>query len=252
MDERFRNTDYRTDQNYVGETVAWQNERVPFVSPKPQDLGALMDGMTASHARMGAAPVPPVHPVVHAAAIAWGFVFMHPFDDGNGRIHRFLIHNILSLRGFTPKGIMFPVSAVMPKRMEAYDASLEAFSKPLLPLVEYSPDDRGRMTVHNDTADYYRYPDLTPQAEALFDFIRETIDVELVRELRFLASYDATHRAIPEVVDMPDREIDWLIRLCLQNHGRLSKRQRQELFTKLTDDEVERMEQAVRAAYEPT
>ncbi len=29
-------------------------------------------------------------------------------EDGNGRIHRFLIHNILARRGFTPKGVMHP------------------------------------------------------------------------------------------------------------------------------------------------
>jgi len=35
-------------------------------------------------------------------------VFLHPFEDGNGRIHRFLIHNILARQGFTPEGVMFP------------------------------------------------------------------------------------------------------------------------------------------------
>jgi len=38
-------------------------------------------------------------------------------------------------------------------------------------LVEYSLDEDGRMTVHNDTARWYAYIDMTPQAEALFWFI---------------------------------------------------------------------------------
>lgn len=117
--------------------------------------------------------------------------------------------------------------------------------------VDYELDELGRMTVQNETADFYRYPDLTAQAEALFDFIRETIDVELADELRFLANYDATKRAMQEVVDMPDRLIDLFIRLCLQNGGRLSARKRTDVFEKLTDDEVSRMEQAVRDAYQP-
>jgi len=246
VDERFKDHDYRANQNYVGETVSWQNERVHFVSPKPGDLVALMDGMISSHGRMN---VEMVHAVVHAAAIAYGFVFMHPFEDGNGRIHRFLIHNILSRRGFTPTGIMFPVSAVMLKRMEVYDASLEAFSRPLMPLIEYAIDDHGRMTIHNETADYYRYIDLTAQAEALFEVIRETIEVELVEELQFLVNYDNTKQAIKEIVDMPDRLIDLFIRFCLQNHGKLSAPKREEFFAALSNDEVAKMEDAIYIAY---
>jgi hypothetical protein len=120
-----------------------------------------------------------------------------------------------------------------------------------MPLVEYELDEHGRMTVHNDTADFYRFVDFTPQVEALFDFIRETIEVELVEELRFLVNYDATKRAIQDVVDMPDRRIDLFIHCCLQNHGRLSRRKREELFDMLTDDEVARMEAAVQNAYHP-
>jgi Fic family protein len=245
VDERFKDLDYRKQQNYVGETIAWQNERIHFISPRPADLGGLMDGIFAAHRRMGDAGV---HPVVHAAVIAYAFVFMHPFEDGNGRIHRFLIHNVLAKRGFTPQGIMFPVSAVMLKDPAAYDASLEAFSRPLIPLVEYDLDDRGRMTVHNQTADYYRYIDMTAQVEALFEFIRRTIETELVDELTFLLNYDRTKRAIQSVVDMPDRLIDLFIRCCLQNQGRLSKRKRA-LFATLRDSEIARMEAAVRNGY---
>jgi len=246
VDPRFQAADYRTSQNYVGETVAWQRERIYYACPKPDDLPGLMAGLIASHHRMAEDGV---HPVVHAAAVAYGFVFLHPFEDGNGRIHRFLIHNILARRGFTPEGIMFPVSAAMLKDLAGYDASLEALSEPLMRLVDYSLDEKGRMTVHNETATWYRYIDMTPQAEALFAFIQSTIDTELAPELAFLANYDRTKAAIQAIVDMPDRQIDLLIRFCLQNNGRLSARKRASHFGSLTDDEITRMEQAVRSAY---
>ncbi len=205
-----------------------------------------MGGLIAAHARMDKGGVPPV---VQAAAVSYGFVFLHPFEGGNGRIHRFLIHNILARRGFTPEGIMFPVSASMLKNPSDYGASLEAFSRPLMPLVEYSLDEQGRMTVENETSRWYAYIDMTPQAEALYKFIEQTIDTELVEELSFLAKYDETKSAIQEIVDMPDRKIDLFIRFCLQNNGRLSARTRSSQFDFLSDDEVSAMEKAIQAAY---
>jgi len=246
VDPRFRVSDYRTNQNYVGETVALQKERIHYACPKPEDLGSLMEGLVALHKQMRMGKV---LAVAHAAAVAYGFVFLHPFEDGNGRIHRFLIHNILARRGFTPEGIIFPVSASMLKNLADYDASLEAFSRPLLALVEYAIDEEGRMTVQNDTARWYRYIDMTPQVEALFHFIERTIDTELVEELAFVANYDRTKKAIQEIVDMPDRQIDFFIRFCMQNNGRLSERKRARFFDFLSDQEVARMEQAVRSAY---
>ena len=52
-------------------------------------------------------------PVVAAAVSSFAFVFIHPFEDGNGRIHRFLIHHVLSRRGYSPPGVIFPVSAAI-------------------------------------------------------------------------------------------------------------------------------------------
>lgn len=246
VDQRFRDFDYRSSQNYVGETVAWQKEKIHFVCPRPEDLADLMEGLTAAHTRMEAGEL---SIVVHAASIAYGFVFLHPFEDGNGRIHRFLIHNILARRGFTPEGVMFPVSAAILKNPAEYDASLEAFSRHLMALVEYSLDEEGHMTVHNDTARWYRYIDMTPQAEALFRFIDRTIDTELAPELAFLASYDETRRAIQEIVDMPARKVDLFIRFCLENNGRLSAQKRSRHFDLLSDVEIDRMERAVQTAY---
>jgi hypothetical protein len=246
VDQRFRDYDYRTSQNYVGEIIAWQKERIHFICPKPEDLADMMEGLITAHKRMDASDV---SPVVHAAVISYGFVFLHPFQDGNGRIHRFLIHNILARRGFTPKGVMFPVSASMLKNPADYDASLEAFSRHIMALVEYSLDEEGCMTVHGNTAKWYRYIDMTPQVEALFKFIDQTIKVELTQELAFLANYDETKKAIQEIVDMPDRLIDLFIRFCLQNNGRLSVQKRKSHFDFLSDEEIAHMEQAVLAAY---
>jgi len=249
VDERFANNDFRTDQNYVGQTVSFGNELVHFVAPKPEDIPELMDGMFYAYKRMMSSEV---YPVVIASAISFGFVFMHPFEDGNGRIHRFLIHNILAKRRFTPKGLIFPISATMLQKIKEYDATLELFSEPLLPLLDYELDSDGRMEVKNETAAHYRYIDMTAIAERLFGFIQDTIENELVSELDFILDYDRAKLAIRDIVDMPDRLIDLFIRLCIENNGRLSKNKRKTKFKQLTDKEVSQMEECVRNAFSRT
>jgi len=241
VDPRFQDSDYRNNQNYVGETVAINKERIHYISPKPEDLLDLMRGLIYSHEIMKKGNL---SPVIHAAAISYGFVYLHPFEDGNGRIHRFLIHNILALSGFAPKGFIFPVSAIMLENPGDYDSSLEAFSNDLLPLIEYSLDENGVLTVHNETATWYKYLDMTSQAEALYYFIDETIEKALKDELEFLVSYDNTKKAIQDIVDMPDWKIDQFINFCLQNNGRLSRKKYKDFFDFLTGEELSMMEKA--------
>ncbi len=244
VDPRFKNGDYRVNQNYVGQTVTHLKEIIYFICPKPEDLPDLMLGLLRSHNRM---KVGNISPVIHAAAIAYGFVFLHPFEDGNGRIHRFLIHNILSLQNAVPAKLMFPVSAVMLKNPKEYDRSLEAFSRPLLNLIKYNLDQLGKMSVDNDTAVWYRYIDMTYQAESLYEFVIKTIEEELVAELTFLKNYDKTKKAIQNIIDMPDRLIDLFIRLCLQNDGHLSVKKRTAYFDFLTDEELIALEQTIKS-----
>jgi hypothetical protein len=246
VDPRFRDSDYRKTQNYVGQPLPGQKQLIHYICPKPVDLPNLMEGLLLSHSMMKESAVPAV---VHAAAISYGFVFLHPFEDGNGRIHRFLIHNILSRRGLIPKGLMFPVSAAMLKNPALYDSSLELLSRSIMSLIEYTIDDIGQMTVQGETGHWYQYIDMTAQAEALCDFVRLTIEKELVEELDFLVSYDRTKQEIQSIVDMPDRLIDLFIQLCLQNKGHLSARKRADFYSFLADDEVARIENAVRAGY---
>lgn len=246
VDPRFSDSDYRLSQQYVGQSIAYQKEIIHYICPKPDDLPSLMEGLLASHARMKTGGIPPV---IHAAVIAYGFVFLYPFEDGNGRVHRFLIHNILAMQNMVPRGLMFPVSAVMLKNPDAYDRSLEAFSRPLLQVIDYSMDAMGRMTVESESACWYSYMDMTAQAEALSEFILKTIEEELVQELNFLANYDTAKQAIQNIIDMPDRLIDLFIHVCLQNNGCLSEKKRTAHFDFLTDEELTAMQQAVRDSY---
>ena len=246
VDPRFMDSDYRTNQNYVGETVAFGKERIHYICPKPEDIVDLMDGLVDSHEVLDNSNIPPV---IHATMIAYGFVFLHPFEDGNGRIHRFLIHNILARRGFINQGIMFPVSAAMLNNLIEYDQSLEAFSKHIMSLIDYTLNEDGSMDINNDTVRLYRYIDMTPQAEALCWFIEKTIDTELVAELEYIAKYDEAKNALQEIIDMPDQKIDLFIRLCIQNSEKLSEKKRKNHFDLLTPDEIIQMESIIKSVY---
>ena len=161
VDPRYANKGWRDssgEQNFVSRSIGMNDEEMHFIAPRPQDLADLMDAYLAASRRILNSDI---HPVIAAALVAYPFVFLHPFSDGNGRLHRFLIHYVLSFRRFAPDGVVFPISATMLHRPQDYDASLESFSKPLLPLVEYKLDAHGRMTVENDTRDFYRYIDCT-------------------------------------------------------------------------------------------
>ena len=250
VDPRYANQGWRDcidEQNYVGRSVGLTDQEVHFIAPRPQDLAELMAAyLEASRGMLNSA----IHPVIAAALIAYPFVFLHPFSDGNGRLHRFLIHYVLSFRRFAPDGVVFPISATMLHRPRDYDASLESFSKPLLPLVEYKLDDQGRMTVINDTRDFYRYVDCTFIAEMLFSFVEDTIERELPAEILFLQQYDTARRLMRDVVDLPNQLADLFVRLCLQNNGKLAKAKRQlPGYARLTDEEVAELEAAVAEAF---
>lgn len=169
-------------------------------------------------------------------------VGIHPFEDGNGRLHRYLIHHVLAERGFNPPGLVFPVSAVILERIDAYRKVLETYSRRLLPLVRWRPTAHGNVEVLNDTADFYRFFDATPHAEFLFACVAQTIDVDLPAETAFLKAYDLFTARVQGLVDMPDRLLDLLFRFLRQNEGRLSKRAREKEFAALTDEEAARIE----------
>lgn len=249
VDPRYAAGDWRKKQNYVGRTLAPHMQEVHLVPPKPGDIEELMHYWLEVSVRISRSKYLP--PIAAAAVVSWLFVYLHPFEDGNGRIHRFLIHHLLAKRNFGPDGVLLPISAVLLNRPAEYEASLETFSIPLKQCSSWELDDHGAMTVSNSTLDHFRYVDCTPMVEALYRFIEETIEKELPAELRFLQHYDLARAAMRDVVDMPEPAANLLLRLCLQNDGRLSKNKRKlPAFSKLTADEMDRLEEAIREAYE--
>jgi Fic family protein len=246
VDSRYAESDWRNLQNYVGQTMRDYSEQINFITPKPADVPMLMKGWMMFVERLQNSEI---DAVCAAAALSFGFVFIHPFEDGNGRIHRFLIHHELARRSFAPQNFIFPISAVMLRERVDYERVLERFSSSILPFIDYETNVRGEITVENETANLYRYWDATAFAEFLYDCVAETVNRDLAEELRFLQVFDLAMQAVKEIVDMPDRKASLLVRFILQNHGTLSKNKRKD-FTELTEEEIEKLETAVREVSE--
>ena len=246
VDPRYAATDWRSIQNFVGRTAADFSEEVDFICPRPEDVPVLMEGWKALTRRVLDDGVPPV---VAAAVSAFTFVFVHPFEDGNGRIHRFLIHHVLASTGYSPPDVIFPVSAAILRDRRGYDQLLETFSRPLLEFIEWRWTPQREIVVENETRDLYRFVDLTDFAEYLYDRVVETVRRDLKEELGFITMFDRAFKAVCEIVDMPDRRASLLVRLCMQNNGHLAARKRRQ-FPELSDGELALIEAAVRDAAE--
>jgi Fic/DOC family len=182
-------------------------------------------------------------PVIAAAVLAFGFIYIHPFVDGNGRIHRYLMHHVLARRGFNPHGVHFPVSAAILDKIGEYRSVLESYSRRLLPLAKWEATDKGNVTVLNDTGDFYRFFDATPHSEFLYACVRKTIEDDLPNETRYLMNYDQFRAGVEAMFDMPERTLSTLFAFLRQNGGRLSKRAREKEFVELTAGEVARIEE---------
>lgn len=240
LDPRYAAQDFRNFQNFVGETVGGYREVIHFICPRPQDVGSLMAGWAEMTERLKGA----TNPVMAATLVSFGFVFIHPFEDGNGRIHRYLIHHVLSTEGFSPPDILFPVSAAIVRDRKGYDAALETFSSAIQPHIDWQWTPDKEIEVTNDTAHLYRYFDATPLAEYLYAKVVETVRKDLKEELDFVAIYDAALTAVRDVIDMPDRRASLFVRLALERGGVLSKAKRPQ-FPELSDQDIAALETAV-------
>ncbi|WP_418510802.1 Fic family protein [Corallibacter sp.] len=237
---RFIEMGFRKKGGFVGEHDRITGEPIPdHISAKWQDLPNLMNGLITTNKLLGKSNI---DPVIAATIIAFGFIFIHPFEDGNGRIHRYLIHHVLAKKKFSEQGIVFPISASILNHIDSYRQILESYSHKLLDFIEWEETNDHNISVLNDTINYYRYYDLTLQVEFLYDCVFDTIKHIIPDEFLYLTQYDLFKKNLDEAYEMPDKLVALLINFLGQNNGSLSKRARQKEFSLLTENEIESIE----------
>jgi Fic family protein len=80
---------WRTDFGWIGGRLPDATPLPEHISAHPAGLKSLMKAWFEAYSMMFER-----HPVAAATALAYGFVIIHPFSDGNGRIHRFILHQL--------------------------------------------------------------------------------------------------------------------------------------------------------------
>jgi Fic family protein len=246
VDPRWAEKGFRSEQNFVGQTLPNFEEKVHYVCPPPELVRTLIAGLRSFYARTKELPAP-----LRAAVTSFGFVYIHPFKDGNGRIHRLLLHDCLALDGYTDAGVILPFSSVMLRDGGAYDRILETVSNIVNRRVRFHLTRDRNLVIENaaEADNVWRYPDYTSHVEYVLDLIETTVRHDLPHELDILEKIDRVTTAIKEEVDLPDRKLASLLSLLRSNGGKLSARKRASAFPELTDEEIRGIEEAYRSAF---
>ena len=225
----------RSSPVYVGHSAHYQPV-VDYIAPHWEHIDSMLEGLSCFLVRTQGGSA-----IVRAAAASFGFVYVHPMADGNGRISRFLINDVLRRDGVVPPPIILPVSATIINSTysrAAYDKVLERFSRPLMR--HYADQYHfGETTVaddgvecnfyfqsYDDALPTWRYPDLTAHVSYLAEVIDTALTVEMRSEARFLLANDNARSAIKSFLEAPDNELNGIIRSVRQNGNNISNQLR--------------------------
>ncbi|MGI4858788.1 MAG: Fic family protein [Janthinobacterium lividum] len=237
-----RAVSFRHEQNWLRRGALRGSSSVTYVPPPPALLADLMPAfmdMTNALARQ-------IDPIIAASVAAFGFVFLHPFMDGNGRLSRFLFHHALCRSGKLEKGLLLPVSVAMKRHEAQYLEALQSFSKPARKLWDVSwtgDDDFTFQFTGSDTV--YRFWDATPCVEFGFQMAEQALDVDLRQETEFLARFDRISKALNDEYDVRGNDQHLLIVSALQNGGRVSNNRRRQLAERVPAEVFDFVERIV-------
>jgi len=217
---------------FVGQTVRGQ-EMVHYVAPPAGDIALMLEGLQVFLDKTQGQSS-----LMRSAVATFGFVYIHPLADGNGRIHRFLVNDILRRDGVIPAPVILPISAIITDDADErrrYDQVLDQVSRPLMqavsdqfsftPIPTRYPDGVVSNFVFQggkEARALWRYPDLGPHVIFLSRVIERTLTGQMRDESRYLRRHAQALAALKEVVEMPDQQADRVLRSLEQNQGKLS------------------------------
>jgi hypothetical protein len=217
-------TSFRGEQNWLRGPLRGA-AGVTYVPPAPGQVTELMDGLIS----FGNGFARDTDPIVAASVISFGFVFIHPFMDGNGRLSRFLFHHALCQSGKLEKGFMLPVSIAMKRNEADYLAALNGFSKKARRYWDVTWLDGDefdfKFTGHPSI---YQFWNATQCVEFGFKMAQQALEVDLRKETEFLSHYDQIVRAVNDAVDIRNSDLAALVISCLQQNGTISKNRRKQ------------------------
>ena len=244
---------------FVGEVVRYQ-ELVHYVAPPAEDVQAMLVGLAVFWERTQGQSA-----VMRSAVLAFGFVYIHPLADGNGRVHRFLVNDVLRRDGVVKDPMILPISSLITSdsaQRRAYDRILDTISRPLMGILagtyEFAavpatyPDGIRSNFVFKGASNarpVWRYLDLTRHVVYLADVLVRTVREDMREESRYLQRYAQARVAIKDIVEMPDMQIDRVIRSVDANQGKLSKVLAKEMPLLAEPDVWEAIVQAVERAF---
>lgn len=224
---------------------------VRYVPPSPEHMGPLIDGLM----RMANAK-DDVPPLIKAALVSFGFVFIHPFMDGNGRVSRLLAHHCLHTKGALPdvKGspAILPLSVAMKREERQYLATLESFSKPARALWDVTFIGDGDFAFDfRSTPMAYAHWSGAEAAAFVTRCASIALQQSLVDEAQYLHAYDLAYERIDRQFDLPNRTINLLIQWIHQNNDKMPERRRtaKEIAYILSADELDQIERIVAEAF---
>jgi len=215
---------FRHTQNYLGNDRAGALG-VTYVPPAPELCRDLMEGLM----RFCNDAAGQVDPLVAGAVASFGFVFLHPFEDGNGRLSRFLIHHALCRSGALSNGLLLPVSAAMGRNENEYLDALQSFSKGARHFWDVTwidGDDFDFAFTGHDAL--YRYWDATQCVEFTLRMAKEALERDIRQETLFLRRHDQIVRAVNAEYDVKGPVLSRLVMMCLENGGKVSKNRRKQ------------------------
>ncbi|MDR0277247.1 MAG: Fic family protein [Paucimonas sp.] len=238
---------FRHEQNHLANGLQGA-AGVSYVPPPPELCRELMESLmgfanTASQQ---------IDPLVAAGIISFGFVFLHPFMDGNGRLSRFLIHHALCQSGALEKGLLLPISVAMKQEENRYLETLQTFSRPVREFwqVDWIDFEHFHFEFTGSPA-VYRYWDATQSVVFTCQMAKRALEVELRDETAFLESYDAVYKAVDERYDVRGSDLASLVMMCLSNGGTVSNNRRKQFLYRVPEaifDFIEETAQQVLAA----